>query len=340
MTQAVDVLVIGAGQAGLAAGYWLAQAPVTFAIVDGAERIGSSWRRRYDGLTLFTPRSISALPGMALEGNPEGYATGAEFADYLEQYAIRFGLPVSTATEIVRLSRAASGHFVAENLDGKSITARSVIDATGAFQTPAIPRQASEFSEQTVQLTVDSYRNPGHVPPGSVLVVGDGASGRDIAVELARSHKVTLATGKRRRLFPERLLGRNTWWWLDRTGLLHASATSLAGRAMRQVDPFPDRGRNLGALRGAGIDIKPRLSASLGGQAVFEDGSRARYDTVIWAVGYREIRTWVDDGAAAGVTRLGRPWQTNRASALIAGAGRDARRVVHAVLGDLRDTTS
>lgn len=339
MNRAVDVLVIGAGQAGLAAGYWLGQAPVSFAIVDRAGGIGSSWRSRYDSLTLFTPRSLSALPGMDLKGDPEGYAHGAEFADYLDAYAGRFGLPVITGTGIVRLSRPAPGRFVAETVDGTSIMASCVIDASGAFQTPIVPGMGSGFSDDTVQLTVDTYRNPARLPDGPVLVVGDGASGRDISVELARSRKVTLATGRQRRLFPERILGRNTWWWLDRTGLLYAPQSSLPGSVMKRADPFPDRGRSLRALRVAGIDVKPRLSAADGSAAVFEDGSHSRFGTVIWAVGYREVRNWVDDSAAGGIHQLGRPWQRHRASALITGAGRDAGVIVQAVLDELRNTT-
>src|SRR5207249_10992658 len=99
----VDILIIGAGQAGLAAGYYLRQTPYRFQLVDSHSRIGESWRQRYDSLVLFTPRRYSALPGRALSGDPEGYPTKAELADYLDDYARHFALPVVMGTAIQRL---------------------------------------------------------------------------------------------------------------------------------------------------------------------------------------------------------------------------------------------
>jgi putative flavoprotein involved in K+ transport len=110
---ALDVLVVGAGQAGLAAGYWLSQSKRTFVILDRAARIGDSWRQRYDSLTLFTPRAFSSLPGMILRGDPEGYAAAREFSDYLEAYAAKFSLPVRTSAEVRRLERRDDGLFLA-----------------------------------------------------------------------------------------------------------------------------------------------------------------------------------------------------------------------------------
>ncbi len=330
MTDDVDILVIGAGQAGLAAGYWLRERRVKFAIVDAGARVGDSWRNRYDTLTLFTPRGLSRLPGVVLEGDQEGYASREEFADYLERYASKLDLPVRSRAGVIRLTWG--GKFHAGLQDGTEISARGVIDTTGAFQTPVVSELRSGFGAGVVQLDATTYRNPNDAAAGVVLVVGDGASGRDIAMDLAQTHAVTLATGKPRRLFPERILGRNTWWWLHRTGLLYSRATSMVGRLMRSADPFPDRGRSLPALRAAGITVRPRLSAANGSGVFFKDGSSGQFGTVIWAIGYREDRSWVAREAEKGLFLLGRPWQRNRASALIAGAGRDAELVVSAAL--------
>src|SRR5690348_86240 len=133
----LDVLVIGGGQAGLALGYYLQKTPYRFQIVEGNARIGDSWRKRYDSLVLFTPRALSALPGLPVPGDPQGYATKDEIADYLETYARHFDLPVATGTSIQSLERQEDGYH-ATTQSGASLNARAVVLASGAFQTPAI----------------------------------------------------------------------------------------------------------------------------------------------------------------------------------------------------------
>ena len=134
----LDILVIGAGQAGLALGYHLKTTPFTFQIVDCHRRIGDSWRKRYDSLVLFTPRAYSALPGLAVPGDPEGYTTKDEIADYLESYATHFELPVMGETPIRWLERTNDG-FRATTEAGETIACRVMVLATGAYQQPALP---------------------------------------------------------------------------------------------------------------------------------------------------------------------------------------------------------
>ena len=339
---ALDVLVIGAGQAGLAAAHYLGQRGLQFAVADGCERVGDSWRKRYASLTLFTPRSLSSLPGRPLSGDPEGYAGRDEFADYLEGYASQFGSAILTRTPIVRLERAGDDGFVATGPD-RSLEARRVIVATGAFVKPLVPSLASQFSPDVRQLTTETYKSPEDAT-GRVLVVGDGASGRDIAMDLAPHTRSALATGKPRRLLPERILGRSTWWWLVKLGLLQAGPNSPIGKLMQRSDPFPNRNRSIPDLRRAGVELRPRATAAHGRTVDFSDGSSDAFDTIIWAVGYRDSFEWLQiEGAldksgraiqseglssATGLYFLGRPWMRNRASSLILGAAPDARRLV------------
>ena len=343
-----DVLVIGAGQAGLAAAYHLGRGPNSFVVLDGAARVGDSWRRRYACLTLFTPRRFSSLPGLKMPGDPEGYADRDEFAAYLEDYARHWKLPVQTETRVVELSREAGGLFAATTRDGRVLRARSIIVATGAFMEPAPPPIAKDFDPAIIQLDVAKYQAPDGVPPGTALVVGDGASGRDIAMELAPTRRTLLASGKPRRLLPESLLGRNVWWWLSRLGLMTAGANSLVGRVMRRADPFPSRGRAAEDLGRAGVKLRPRLVGAKGQHAVFADGRTEQVQAIIWATGYRDRFDWLEiDGALSavgspmqtagisvvpGLFFLGRPWQRNRASSLIMGAGEDASIVVYHAL--------
>jgi putative flavoprotein involved in K+ transport len=215
-----------------------------------------------------------------------------------------------------------------------------------------VPPIASGFDAEVQQLTVSEYRNPAQLPHGAVLIVGDGASGRDIAADLVSTRKVYLAGGRPRRLLPEKLFSQSIWSWLDRLGLMRAGPDSLVGRIIRRSDPFPDRNRSNRALTGMGIALTGRLVSATGKKATFSDGSSHEVETVIWAAGYKDESQWIDIPAARdlqgnitqnggissvpGLHFLGRPWQRNRASALIMGAGEDAKVVTQAIIHSTR----
>jgi putative flavoprotein involved in K+ transport len=341
-TGVLDVLVIGAGQAGLAVGYHLRASGARFELVERHLRIGDSWRQRYDSLSLFTPRSYSHLPGLLLEGDQDSYPTRDEIADYLARYAAHFEIPVRLGTDVVRLERDGDGFLVVLD-DGSTIEARVVVVAAGAFQVPTVPVIASGLSTSVTQLTPLSYHNPSSVPPGAVLVVGDGATGRQIALELAGSHRVILATGKKRSLAPQRVLGRSIFWWLDHLGLLRITGDSRLGRRLRARDTLPRRDLADRHLRKAGVDVVPRLTAFDQAQAMFSNGETRDVGSVIWATGYHDDTTWlriadavdasgsfVETRGASPVPRLfyvGRPWQMTQSSGLVTGVGADAREI-------------
>lgn len=342
----LDVLVIGGGQAGLAAGYHLQRAQLSFRILEAAARIGDSWRARYRSLTLFTPRAFSQLPRLRLTGDPEGYPSRNEFADYLESYAAIFKLPVDLNAEVVRLTHE-DGTFRARLADGSEVRARAVVVAAGAFQKPLRPALSTGFDTSVVQLDAQTYRGPEDVPTERVLVVGDGATGRDIVFELAATHETFLAVGKPRKLFPERIVGKSVWWWLTRLGLMRVGPQSTLGRLMRRADPFPNRKRSVADLQSRGVRIVCRLVSADDRTATFSDAAYEKIDAVIWAIGYRDEMSWieipgaVDDRGSpvhvggkspvSGLFFLGRPWQRNRASALVMGVGDDARVIVDQV---------
>jgi putative flavoprotein involved in K+ transport len=348
----LDVLVIGGGQAGLAIGYHLKERGHRFQIVERNPRPGDSWRNRYDSLVLFTPRAYSALPGLPLSGDPDGYPTKDEIADYLERYAGYFDLPVLTDTGIRSLTRVNEG-FRARTDAGEIIDARAIVLATGAFQRPSIPAISRQLSPDVLQLTPESYKRPGQVPSGRVLVVGDGATGRQIAVELAATHEVLLATGRPRRVSPQRILGRSVFWWMDRLGILRASRETRVGRYVMEADPFPGKDLALGRLRRRGVGVVGRLSRVDGKSVGFASGERAEVDAVIWATGYKDDSRWVaipeaKDGRGGFVHRrgvspvpgfyfIGRSWQWTRGSALLHGVGDDAANVASRIAEQMPD---
>ncbi|HET7035183.1 MAG TPA: NAD(P)/FAD-dependent oxidoreductase [Thermomicrobiaceae bacterium] len=339
----LDVLVIGAGQAGLALGQQLMATGTRFLLVDRHPRLGESWRMRFDSLTLFTPRAYSALPGLPLQGDPAGYPGKDEIADYLEAYARHFRLPLALGTEIARLERH-DDRFLATTAAGEQYTARAVVLATGAYQQPAIPPLSQHLADEVAQLTPEDYRNPAQTPPGTVLVVGDGATGRQIAGELAATHRVYLATGRPRRVSPDRVLGKSIFWWLDTLGALRKPADSLIGRRLKEADPFPGKHLELDRLREAGVNVEGRLTGASGRRVLFTGAASVEIDVVIWATGYRDRTGWVaipeaKDARGAFVERrgispvpglafIGRHWQWSRGSALLHGAGVDAAYVV------------
>jgi putative flavoprotein involved in K+ transport len=301
--------------------------------------VGDSWRKRYDSLVLFTPRAYSALPGLAVAGDPDGYPTKDEMGDYLETYAAHFGLPVTTGTGIRHLERADRG-FRAVTDAGEPIYCRAVVLATGAFQRPAIPPISRGLSAEVAQLSPEDYKSPAQLPPGRVLVVGDGATGRQIALELAADHEALLAAGRPRRVSPDLVLGKSVFWWMDKLGILRASRESAVGRYLMEADPFPGKVLELKRLRRQGVNVVGRVVRAEGKRVSFADGETADVDVVIWATGYRDDADWVAIPEAKdprgnclhhrGISPvphlyfIGRSWQWTRGSALLAGVGADA----------------
>ena len=337
----VEVLVAGAGQAGLSVARELRKLDVACIVHERQNRIGDSWRKRFDSLQLFTPRELSSLPGLAHAGDPKDFPAKNEMGDYLERYAEQFSLPVITNSGITRLSHTSSG-FMAETTAGKSCLARAVVIATGGFQLPRRPPFACDLSPRVQQVDPLTYGNPGMLEKGQVIVVGDGATGRQIALEIAQSRKVTLAMGRRRHFGPQNVFGRDVTGLALQAGLLTADKDSSLGRFVRRLDLTPGLHLHRRALRRAGIELAPRCVGANDDRLIFSDGSRRPVDSVIWALGYQDDTQWLEiegttmEGAfvhergetkVPGLYHVGREWQFSRASGLICGVTHDAARI-------------
>lgn len=232
MTERIDTIVIGAGQAGLATSYHLTQQRREHIVLE-KRQIGDSWRNaKWDSFTLVTPNWTLRLPGFAYAGNnPEGFLSRDEVVRYLENYAALFNPPVRTAIEVNCVQGAGDG-FRVETSAGAFESANVVI-AAGLFQKPRVPAYSDKIAPHIDQVHSSQYRNPQGLPPGAVLVVGSGQSGCQIAEELQQQGRnVYLCTGRAPRL-PRRYRGRDIFWWAEQMGVLDQPVTKLPSPAAR-----------------------------------------------------------------------------------------------------------
>jgi putative flavoprotein involved in K+ transport len=344
----LDVVVIGGSQAGLAIGYHLARSAARFVILDAGAEIGQTWSSRWDSLTLFTPARYSGLPGMAFPSPRDSYPSKDDVASYLRAYASAFDLPVRLGAEVTSLTER-RGAYVVRTADDV-VVADQVVVATGPFQIPSVPPITGDLDDTVVQIHSADYRHPGQLPGGAVLVVGGGNSGFQIAEELAATRNVHLAVGQRMPALPQRILGRDLFWWLSSVGVMKVNTDSRLGRKLATRDVLI--GSSPRGLRRRGVTMHGRLTNLVGRRAVFDGAAEQDIDAIVWATGYRSDHAWIevpaikDAGGALvhrrGVTHapglffLGLPWQYTRGSALIGFVQDDAAFIAGRIGARLR----
>ena len=335
MSADIDVLVIGAGHAGLGVASRLKSRGRSPVIIEADARVGETWRRRWASLRLFTPRFVNGLPGVRFPDGDDPFPTKDEVADYQERYAEWLRVPLRLGTQVTRL-RPEADVFVATlsstNPDvvprdavahgGETLRARNVVIATGAHHAPRIPGFAANLDAEVRQLHSREYGRA-TLPPGPVLVVGGRNSGAEIAVELGRTHEVTLAIGTQPPLAPARW--RSPAWW----HIAQLRSWVLRGRLLPRWLPWP-----IGIPYNVEVDIaraqceglitlKPRAVDARGDAVRFADGTAEAVSTIVWASGFRNDDSWIDvpqgdDGIVVGPHHRGPVpglW-TNRASLL------------------------
>ncbi len=318
-TQRTEVLVIGAGQAGLAAGHELGRLGIPFRIVHADQRVGDQWRRRWSSLRLYSPAYADSLPGMPFPGPRGHYPTGVEMADYLESYAARFAMPIDHGVRVERVERAADGSgFVVEAGD-RRYEADQVVVASGTFRDPHVPSFASALDPSIRQLHSSDYYEPSQLAPGPVLVVGASHSGADVAVEAAAAGHATILAGKVHAELPVPLESRRARIVFPVLLFLarHVATvrTPIGRRMAREVrkggGPLLRVRRS--DLAAAGVELtEQRVVGVVDGRPQLDDGRVVEPATIVWCTGFRPDYSWIrplemDHGRLAGPAPRRRP---------------------------------
>ena len=346
--QRINTVVIGGGQAGLSVGYHLQRKGVQFVILDASARVGDAWRNRWDSLCLFTPAKFSGLDGMRFPAPRNSFPTKDAMADYLENYARHFQLPVRSGVRVERLSRLGDRFLVVTG--DQQFEADNVVVAMSGWQRPRVPAFARDLNPRIVQLHTFEYRNPSQLQPGGVLIVGAGNSGAEIALDVVRGHETWLA-GPDTGHVPFRIEGL-----VARTLLVRLVLRVVFHRILTVKTPL---GRKVRAkmlhhgeplvrtkpqdLVAAGITRVPRVARIENGRPVLEDGRVLDVSNVIWCTGFNSGFSWIDlpvfdaDGDAKhesgvvssepGLYFVGLKFLYAASSSAIHGVGRDAARI-------------
>ncbi len=339
-----STIIIGAGQAGLAAGYHLLKAGEDFVIIDSAKNVGDSWRKRWDSLRLFTPSQYDRLPGFAFPASRGIMPSKDEMADYLEKYAEKFKLPVRLGEKVNHLSKKQSG-FEITTTKG-ILKCVHVIVATGTNPLPRIPEFANDLNKNVHQIHSSQYLNPDSLPSGSVLVVGAGTSGVEIAIELAGSRH-TLISGHPTFHIPDPILryaGRLYWWFASNVLTVR---TPIGRKAKKSIlkGGGPLVNVSVKDLIAAGVEQVPRVSGVETGQPKLENGRVVTVSSIVWATGFKPDFSWIDlkvtdekngwpltkrgvSTEIKGMYFIGMLFQYGLTSGLVGGVGRDAAFIV------------
>lgn len=350
-TEYFETVIVGGGQTGLTVAYHLAQRNESFVILDANERIGDSWRQRWDSLRLFTPACYDGLPGWPFPANAWSFPTRTEMADYLEAYSTRFGFPIKSNFRVDRLYTNGSRFILTSG--GRQVEADNVVVAMGSYQRPIVPNFATELDPEILQLHSAEYRRPSQLRRGGVLVVGAGNSGADIALDVSRGHPTWLS-GRHVGHVPVRIDGLAARLLLVRLllrVLFHRVLTvdSPIGRKVRSK--ILTRGGPLIRVKprelfNAGIERVPRVVGVVEGMPMLADRRALKVSNVIWCTGFHPDFAWIDlPGFGAevpgrhrgcipdqpGLYFVGLLFLYAMSSSMIHGVGRDAEYVANLI---------
>ncbi|HET6746299.1 MAG TPA: FAD-dependent oxidoreductase [Candidatus Limnocylindria bacterium] len=347
-----EVVVIGAGQCGLAAAHDLAKRGIDFVVLEAHPRVGDNWRTRYDSLRLYSPAKYDNLPGLPMPLPRDAFPTGHQMADYLESYAAQFDLPVLTGMRVDSLrAKGAPGSGFLIAAGDATFEAAQVVIAAGFFREPHRPPFASDLDPSIVQLHSSDYRGPSQLVEGPVLVVGLGHSGADIAMEVAAAGHRTVLSGRGHGQLPwsvDSRVGRIAWPAMKFVAMNLLTLRTPIGRRMApniRKGGAPLLRYRRADLMKAGVELTNAHTTGVrDGRPLLADGRSLDAANVVWCTGFRPDYSWIelpildDEGwpkqdrgvvsAAPGLYFLGLLFQSGFASMLVIGAARDAAYVV------------
>jgi putative flavoprotein involved in K+ transport len=350
-----EIVIIGAGQAGLAAAYHLAQRGIDYTVLEAGRRVGDVWRERYDSLLLYSPAKYNALPGLSFPLAGHAFPTGRQMADYLEAYAEHHRLPIECSVQVDRLRASdgpdgAGGYTVSAG--DRRYQANQVIVATGAFKRPHVPELASRLDPGIRQLHSVDYRGPHQLADGPVLIVGLSHSGADIAYELSKAGHRTFVSGKPHGQLPfsvDSRRARLAWPVMRFVAWNLLTLSTPIGRKMApkvRAGGLPLLRVRSGDLAAARVTLYAARTIDVDGRGrpVLADGTALDVANVVWCTGFRPDYGWIElpvigeDGwprerrgvvdESPGLYFLGIPFLYSFTSMLVLGAGRDAAHVV------------
>lgn len=336
-----DCLIIGAGQSGLACARIAQNFNLSYVVLEQGVQAGKAWRQRFPELELFTPRSLSSLPGMPLKGSADSLPTSAEMAEYFEEYREKFDINCVFGACVVATESNDDNLWTVTCSDGSEFHTRSLVLANGSNQKPTLPTNlANGLGPEVCQTNAESYWQSMPRKEDCCLVVGDGASGRQIARDLASEGFDVTLSGAGRKMVPNRFFKRNIFHWLSMIGLLQADRDTWLAKILKKRNPVP-RKEDLSntALRKSGVKLAQRVKHTSHAGVLFEDGQQTQFSYVAWCTGYHEStdflpldgipdEEWIIAGRGKlplpGVFVVGRRWLNNRASELIMGVEHDS----------------
>ncbi len=356
-TENHKVIIIGAGQAGLSVGYYLTRFGVPFIILDANPRIGDSWRTRWDSLHLFTPAKYDGLAGMPFPAHPNYFPTKDEMADYLENYARHFKLPVLNGIQVDSLSREGDTYCVTAG--NRQFQAEHVVVAMSSFQVPKIPGFAQNLSKDIVQIHSLDYRDPSQFQDGGVLVVGAGNSGAEIALEAVKNKHQVWLSGRHPGHIPFRIestLSKLIFMRLVLEVLFHRVLTINTRIGRKAKTKLVNQGGPLVRIKPkdlakTGIKRVPRVAGIKDGLPRLEGDQVLDVKNVVWCTGFYPSFSWIDIPVfkdrepmhmrgivekEPGLYFTGLHFLYSMSSTMVLGAARDARHIVRCITSRLK----
>jgi putative flavoprotein involved in K+ transport len=284
-TRETDVIVVGAGQSGLAASRALRSHGLSPVVLEAAHEPGGSWPRYYDSLRAFSPARHSALSGQTFPGDPDHYPHRDEVTDYLRRHAAGLDIEIRYHAKVTAIHPHPRDGFIVHVADGEPVAAAGIVAASGAFDNPHTPALPGQRNFAGRQLHAADYRNPASFGGERIVIVGGGNTAMQIAYELAGVGAVTLATHRPIEFFPQCLNGRDVHHWLTTSGFDQLPPDWLARILPNRF--VMDTGDYANALNSGRLDRRAMFTRFDSDRVIWADGSAEPVDSIIYATGYR-----------------------------------------------------